>query len=172
MWARWGSSVPLQTLRQIYADFHHRAHVPALANQGLYLGSEAAFYRVMKAANQVTPQGRARPPTLRRTDPLTATAPHQVWSWDITYLATIVKGLFFYLYLFLDVFSRKIVGWGVFSRESAEQAATVDSRAYLRERVTPQNLVLHADRVGDISMTFALLCPDVLISTAICLLVR
>jgi len=131
-----------------FADQPPSQIVPALADQGIYLGSEATFYRVMKAANQVTPRGRARPPTHRRPDPLTATAPNQVWSWDITYLATNVKGLFFYLYLFMDVFSRKIVGWEVFTHESAEQAATVFSRAYHREGVTPKNLVLHADNGG------------------------
>ena len=131
-----------------FADQPPSQIVPALADQGIYLGSEATFYRVMKAANQVTPRGRARPPTHRRPDPLTATAPNQVWSWDITYLTTTVKGLFFYLYLFMDVFSRKIVGWEVFTHESAEQAATVLSRAYHREGVTPKNLVLHADNGG------------------------
>ncbi len=95
--------------------------VPALADQGIYLGSEATCYRVMKAANQVRHRGQARAPTHRRPDPLTATAPHQVWSWDITYLATTVKGLFFYLSLFLDVYSRKIVGWEIFASESASR---------------------------------------------------
>ena len=125
-----------------------RQIVPARADQGLYLGSESTLYRVIKAANQVSPRGRARAPTHRCPDPLTATAPHQVWSWDITYLATNVKGRFFYLYLFMDVFSRKIVGWEVFTRESAEQAATVFSRAYHREGVTPKNLVRPADHGG------------------------
>ena len=59
-----------------------------------------------------------------------------------------MKGRFFYLYPFLDVFSRKIVGWEVFASESAEQAATVISRAYHREGVTPATLVLHADNGG------------------------
>lgn len=131
-----------------FADRPPSQIVPALADQGVYLASESTFYRVLKAANQWKPRGKARAPTHRRPDPLTATAPHQVWSWDITYLATTVKGLFFYLYLFLDVFSRKIVGWEVFATESAEQAATVLSRAYYREGVTPDTLVLHADNGG------------------------
>jgi transposase InsO family protein len=131
-----------------FADQPPSQIVPALADQGRYLGSEATFYRVMKTANQVRHRGQARPPTHRRPEPLTATAPHQVWSWDITYLATTVKGLFFYLYLFLDVYSRKIVGWEVFASESAAQAATVLTRAYHREGVTPASLVLHADNGG------------------------
>jgi transposase InsO family protein len=68
-----------------------------------------------------------------------------VWSWDITYLATTIKGQFFYLYLFIDIYSRKIVGWEVFASESAEHAATVFRKAYLREGVSPDSLVLHSD---------------------------
>lgn len=131
-----------------FADRPPSQIVPALADQGRYLGSEATFYRVMKAANQVQHRGQARAPTHRRPEPLMAMAPNQVWSWDITYLATTVKGLFFYLYLFLDVYSRKIVGWEVFASESAEQAARVLSRAYHREGMTPGSLVLHADNGG------------------------
>ncbi len=110
-----------------FADQPPSQIVPALADQGVYLGSESTCYRVIKAANQVTHRGKARAPTHRRPDLLMATAPHQVWSWDITYLATTVKGLF------LDVFSRKIVGWEVFASERAAQAATVFTRAYHRE---------------------------------------
>lgn len=131
-----------------FADRPPSQIVPALADQGVYLASESTFYRVLKAANQLHHRGKARAPTHRRPEPLTATAPLQVWSWDITYLATTVKGRYFYLYLFLDVFSRKIVGWEVFATESAEQAARVLSRAYHRERVTPETLVLHADNGG------------------------
>jgi len=79
-----------------FADRPPSQIVPALADQGVYLASESTFYRVMKAANQVRHRGQARAPTHRRPDPLTATAPNQVWSWDITYLATTVKGKFFY----------------------------------------------------------------------------
>ena len=74
-----------------------------------------------------------------------ATAPNQLWSWDITYLATTVRGMFFYLYLILDVYSRKIVGLEVFEAESAEHATTVVGRAYLREGIAGQPLVLHSD---------------------------
>ncbi len=80
-----------------------------------------------------------------RPAPLTATGPHQVWSWDITYLATTVRGTFFYLYLIMAVFSRKIVGWEVYPSESAEQAASVFRKAHLREGVRADALVLHSD---------------------------
>jgi len=84
---------------------------------------------MMKAAQEVRHRGQARALTHRPPDPLKATTPNQIWSWDLTYLATTVQRRFYYLFLFPDVFSRKNFGWEVFARESAEQAATVTSRA-------------------------------------------
>jgi transposase InsO family protein len=68
-----------------------------------------------------------------------------VWSWDITCLATTVRGTFFYLYLIMDLYSRKIVGWEVYSEESAAHAASVVGKAHLREGVRANALVLHSD---------------------------
>ena len=119
--------------------------VPALADQGLYVASESSFYRVLRAADQLTHRGKAKPATRQRPRPLQANAPNQLWSWDITYLPTTIKGVFFYLYLILDVFSRKIVGWEVYASESAEQAAKVFRKAYLREGIASAILVLHSD---------------------------
>jgi transposase InsO family protein len=75
--------------------------VPALADQGIYLASESSFYRVLRDAEQLQPRGRAHRPTHRPPPAYQASGPKQVWSWDITYLATTVKGLFFYLYLII-----------------------------------------------------------------------
>ena len=119
--------------------------VPALADQGIYLASESSFYRVLRDAEQLQPRGRAHRPTHRPPPAYQASGPNQVWSWDITYLATTVKGLFFYLYWIVDIYSRKIVGWEVFAAESAEHAATVLQKAYLREGIRGEELVLHAD---------------------------
>ena len=119
--------------------------VPALADRGLYIASESSFYRVLREADQLAHRGKAKAPKNRRPTPLKATGPNQLWSWDITYLATTIKGVFFYLYLIMDVYSRKIVGWEVFETESAEQAAEVFQKAYLREDIAGQLLVLHSD---------------------------
>ena len=119
--------------------------VPALADRGLYIASESSFYRVLREADQLAHRGKAKAPKHRRPTPLKATAPNQLWSWDITYLATTVKGMFFYLYLIMDVYSRKIVGWEVLETESSEHAATVFQKAYLREGIAGQSLVLHSD---------------------------
>jgi transposase InsO family protein len=119
--------------------------VPRLADEGRYLASESSFYRVLREEKQLAHRGKAKAPTHSRPPELVATAPNQLWSWDITYLGTTVKGLYFYLYLIMDLFSRKIVGWEVFAEESAEHAATVFRKAYLREGVAGQLLRLHSD---------------------------
>ena len=119
--------------------------VPALADQGLYVASESSFYRLLREAKQLAHRGKAKPPTRKRPAPLQANGPNQLWSWDITYLASTVKGLFFYLYLIMDVFSRKIVGWEVYETESADHASNLFRKTYLREGVAGRDLVLHSD---------------------------
>jgi len=119
--------------------------VPALADRGLYIASESSFYRVLREANQLARRGKAKPPARQRPMALQASAANQLWSWDITYLTTTIRGMFFYLYLIMDVYSRKIVGWEVFETESAEQAAQVFRKAHLREGIGAESLVLHSD---------------------------
>ena len=120
--------------------------VPNLADQGRYLASESSFYRILRTEGQQHHRGRARPP-IRRKPPTSykASAPCEVWTWDITWMPGPVAGMFFYLYLIVDIFSRKIVGWEVHERESADLAATLIRRAVLSEGCTLRPLVLHAD---------------------------
>ena len=120
--------------------------VPRLADQGKYIASESTFYRLLKAENQLQHRGAERPP-IKRSKPraLVATAPRQLFSWDITYLPTLVLGCFFYLYLFMDIFSRKIVGWQVYDCESSELAGEVMRDICLRENIAPNQVVLHSD---------------------------
>jgi transposase InsO family protein len=121
--------------------------VPALADQGIYLASESSFYRVLRAEDMLHHRGRTKPPMPpEKPRPCMASAANQVWSWDITYLASAIKGRFFYLYLFMDIYSRKIVGWEVFESESSEQAAQVLRKARMAEAIAPnQEVILHAD---------------------------
>jgi hypothetical protein len=119
--------------------------VPELADQGRYIASESSFYRILRAAKQLTHRGRTKAPVHNKPDELLATGPDQLWSWDITYLPSTVKGLFFYLYLIMDIYSRKIVGWEVFAEESAEHAAATFQKAYLRQSVAGKLLILHSD---------------------------
>ena len=120
--------------------------VPKLADQGRYLASESSFYRILRADGQQHHRGRAKPP-VRRKPPTSykAAAPCEVWTWDITWMPGPVLGMFFYLYLIVDIFSRKIVGWEVHERESADLAAVLIRQAVLAEGCTLRPLVLHAD---------------------------
>ncbi len=143
-----------QQRRQVLAACNTPAHaslppsqiVPRLADEGIYLASESTFYRVLREADQQHPRGRSQAPRAPR--PLAthrATAPCQLWSWDISWLPGPIRGQFFYLYLIVDVWSRKIVGWEVFDQESAEHAARVIQRAVWAEGCLDTTLVLHAD---------------------------
>ncbi len=128
-----------------YADMPPSQIVPVLADLGRYVASESTFYRVLREDNQLTHRGKSKPPTRKKPESLEATGPNQLWSWDITYLATNVKGIFFYLYLIMDIYSRKIVGWEVYESESAEQAASVFRKAHLREGIAGKSITLHSD---------------------------
>jgi len=120
--------------------------VPKLADQGRYLASESSFYRILRAEGQQHHRGRTKPP-VRRKPPTSykASAPCAVWTWDITWMPGPIAGMFFYLYLIVDIFSRKIVGWEVHERESADLAAVLIRQAVLAEGCTLRPLVLHAD---------------------------
>ena len=124
--------------------------VPRLADQGRYVASESTFHRVLRAANQLQHRRAERPRTQRSKKPraLLATAPRQLFSWDITHLPTRVMGRFFYLYLFLDIFSRKIVGWQVYDCESSALASEVMRDICMRESIAPHQVVLHSDNGG------------------------
>ena len=120
--------------------------VPKLADQGVYLASESSFYRILRSHGQQHHRGRARPPVPRKPPTsYKASGPCQVWTWDITWMPGPVAGMFFYLYLIVDIFSRKIVGWEVHERESADLAAVLIRQAVLAEGCFMQPLVLHAD---------------------------
>lgn len=120
--------------------------VPRLADEGEYIGSESTFYRVLRSAKQLKHRGAQRPAEPRsKPRAVTATAPNQLVSWDITYLPTLTKGTYLYLYLFIDIFSRKIVGWQVYQEESSELAAEVMKDICAREKIAPGQVVLHSD---------------------------
>lgn len=120
--------------------------VPRLADQGIYMASESTFYRVLKSADQLKPRGRAQPPRqVAAPTSHEATGPNQVWSWDITYLPSAVKGQYWYLYLIEDIYSRKAVGWEVYAQESGEDAAFLLNRSVLAEHCYLTPLVLHSD---------------------------
>jgi hypothetical protein len=92
-----------------FHDVSPRQFVPTLADRNLYYASESAFYRLLRKHGLLHHRARSRPPTTRPRA-LTATGPDQVYSWDITYLRSRVRGVYFYLYLVVDIWSRRVVG--------------------------------------------------------------
>jgi putative transposase len=128
-----------------FADLPPTQIVPLLADEGRYLASESSFYRILREHKQLIPRGRARPAVPREPPRRCATAPNQLWCWDITYLPMDVRGRFLFLYLILDVYSRKIVAHEVHAEESGQNAAALIERAVLREGVAGQPLVIHQD---------------------------
>jgi putative transposase len=131
-----------------FRDLSPRQIVPLLADRGQYVASESTFYRVLRAAGQLAHRSHARPARAHKPPEHVARGPNEVWSWDITYLRSSVRGAFFYLYLVVDVYSRKIVGWQVYAEESATLAAQLVQAAMSQEHVDPGRLVLHADNGG------------------------
>ena len=133
--------------------------VPMLADEGIYLASESSFSRVLKAHGQTAHRGRAKAPKQRRP-PTThiATAPRQVWCWDMTYLPAQVLGRWFHLYLILDLYSRKIVGWEVHDSDHADHAAHLVRRTALAEGIAAlaTKPVLHGDNGSTLKATTVL----------------
>jgi len=133
--------------------------VPMLADEGIYLASESTFSRVLKAHGQTAHRGRAKAPKAVRP-PTThiATAARQVWCWDMTYLPAQVQGRWFYLYLILDLYSRKIVGWEVHERDHADHAAHLVRRTALTEGIAAMGTkpVLHGDNGSTLKATTVL----------------
>lgn len=122
--------------------------VPTLADRGEYVASEASFYRVLKNEKLLTHRGRSCPRQINRPRALEATGPNQVYSWDITYLLSTTRGQYFYLYLFLDIFSRKIVGWQVHERESMDLSSDLLCEICQTENIDKDQVVVHADNGG------------------------
>ena len=142
-----------------FADMPPARIVPMLADEGVYVASESSFQRVLRAHGQTRHRGRAKAP--RRSRPPTthiATAPRQLWCWDMTFLPAEVTGRWFYLYLILDVFSRKIVGFEVHDSDDADHAAHLVKRTALAEGIHAMAAkpVLHGDNGATLKATTVL----------------
>ena len=120
--------------------------VPKLAGEGRYIASESSFYRILKAAHQLSHRHKAKPTrTVIEPKALTASGPNKIYRWDSTYLPTRVRGVFLYLYLVMDIYSRKVVGWQVYEEESSALAADLITDICHRDGVKPQCVSLHSD---------------------------
>jgi putative transposase len=120
--------------------------IPSLADKGIYIMSESSLYRYMRAHNMQHHRGRSKARSSTPKSTHSATGPNQVWMWDITYIPGPIKGMHYYLYMMIDLFSRKIVGWEIWPEESADHASQLILRATLAENVKRDDmLVLHSD---------------------------
>ena len=128
-----------------YVDKSPSQIVPLLADKGVYLASEASFYRILKEEKMDAHRSKSTPIKKKKPMELVADGPNQVYSWDITYLQSTIKGMFFYLYFFMDVYSRKIVGYTVQKEQSALIAAEMMEVICKRERIQPWQITLHSD---------------------------
>jgi putative transposase len=132
-----------------------------LLDEGRYLCSLRTMYRILEESGEVRERrDQLRHPSYQKPQ-LLATAPNQVWSWDITKLLGPVKWTYFYLYVILDIFSRYVVGWMVAERESAELAKRLIAETCRKQNIGPDQLTIHADRGTSMtSKPVALLMAD------------
>jgi putative transposase len=144
-----------------FADVPPARIVPMLADEGVYLASESSFARILREHGQAEHRGRAKAPKAMRP-PTThiATAPRQVWCWDMTYLPANVIGQWFHLYLILDLYSRKVVGWEVHDSDDSLHAARLVHRTALAEGIAnlerENRPVLHGDNGATLKATTVL----------------
>ena len=122
--------------RQVYA---------ALLDEGQYLCHWRTMYRVLSAHDEVCERRRVRRHPLYKKPELLATAPNQVWSWDITYLRGPPKWEHYPLYTVLDIYSRYVVGWMIAEVESSDLARQLIAATALKQDIQPDQLILHAD---------------------------
>jgi putative transposase len=129
-----------------FQDAAPAAVYATLLDEGTYLASERTMYRLLAAEGETRPRrDQLVHPTYAKPE-LLATAPNQVWSWDITRLLGPAKWTYFHLYVILDIYSRYVVGWMVAHREQADLAERLIAETIAKQQVPPGQLTLHADR--------------------------
>lgn len=118
----------------------------SLLDQGTYHCSIRTMYRILEEHDETRERRRQlRHPVYEKPE-LLAEGPNQVWSWDITKLMGPAKWTYFYLYVIIDIFSRRVVGWHVADTESASLFKVLFEDALAKHLVSPNQLTLHADR--------------------------
>jgi putative transposase len=129
-----------------FLDMAPAAIYATLLEEGHYHGSVRTMYRVLASAQQIGERRRQRQHPVYAKPELLATAPNQVWSWDITKIKAAIKWSFFHLYVILDIFSRYVVGWMIAPRETAELAEQLIADTIAKQNIAAGTLTLHADR--------------------------
>lgn len=148
-----------------FVDMAPAAVHAILLEEGIYLCSVRTMYRVLAGESQVLERRNQRRLGAYKKPELVATGPNQLWSWDITKLPGPVKGVYFNLYVVLDVFSRYVVGWMVAHRETAQLAKQLLGDTIEKHDVGPGQLTVHSDRGPSMkSKTVALLLSNLSIT--------
>lgn len=129
-----------------FMDMPPRAVYAALLDEGIYLCSVSTMYRVLRAHDQVRERRNQRihPPYIKPQ--LVATGPNQVWTWDITRLLGPRTGIYYSLYVILDLYSRYVVGWMIAEGESATLATKFLYDTFMKHGIEPEQLTVHSDR--------------------------
>lgn len=143
-----------------FADMPPARIVPMLADAGRYIAIESSFSGILRAERSSRPclrTTRGAPPTTH-----VATAPGQVWCWDMTYLPANVAGRWFHLFLIMDLYSRKIIDWEVHDIDSADHATRLVRRTALTEGIatqpTDKRPGLHGDNGASLKATTCWRC--------------
>lgn len=136
------------------------AHVVAeLLGEGIWLSSERTMYRILKTNGETQERRRQRTHPVYVKPQLVASGPNQVWTWDITKVRSLAQGIWFYLFVLLDIFSRYVVGWTLARRPSAAVARHLLQETLLKHQIVPGTLTVHNDRgtefiAGDVTRLF------------------
>ena len=117
-----------------------------LLDDGIYLCSIATMYRLLAIAGENRERRRQRTHPAKKRPELIATAPNQVWSWDITKLRGPTRGVYYELFVIIDIFSRYVIGWTVAAAETGELAKAFIDEAIAAHGIGSGQLTLHADR--------------------------
>lgn len=131
-----------------YKELSPNQIVPKLADTGQYVASESTFHRILRAEGQMKHREPSQPARRHRPKEFVATGPNQVYTWDITYLRSSLRGVFLYLYMIVDIWSRKIVGWEIHGEESMDLSSALIQGTCEQMGVDPQGVILHTDNGG------------------------
>jgi putative transposase len=105
----------------------------------------AVVKKLTSVGEIVIKAGKSKPRTTHKPKALIAVKSNQVWTWDISYLKTNIAGMYFYLYMIIDIYSRKVVGWTIQHHENSEHATALMIQACLDEKISPDQVSLHSD---------------------------
>jgi len=125
----------------------------ALLAEGIFLGSIRTMQRLLKTAGEARERRPIRPPQAHAVPRLSACAPNQVWTWDITKLALRERGTWLYLYVLIDLFSRYVVGWMIASTENGALACRFVGSCAANHQIGPNRLTVHQDRGSPMTAT-------------------